>query len=71
MATEKSTNYTRRHKCQIQGKRNFLNFTCFPRLKKIVKTENKEHIQIAVIILEDMHFLINITIINNFVGIEN
>ena len=36
--------------------------TCFPRLKKIVKTENKEHIQIALIILEDMHFLINITI---------
>jgi len=45
VATEKWTNYARRHKCQIeQGKRTEL--ARFPRINKKYNTENKESIKL-------------------------
>ena len=48
MATEKLTNYTRRHKCQVyHEKRNCLTLVdMFSKIKKSVKTETKEYIKL-------------------------
>ena len=60
LSTEKWTNYTRRHKCQIwQGRQHFLPLVdLFSKIKyKGVKTEKKEH-KIALILLSEKHLII-------------